>query len=178
MTDQINPDGPLATSIYSLFRFMRDFQRDQQDAIGFGEEGHALRRQVELWEEALSHEEEEEGAERTARGLDAARGALRNYYITKLALITTEVAEAIEEIRNGHAMDETYYPSKGSTDSPFEKSNTFGPFKPEGVPSELADVVIRVWSLIGEVGLDLGPIIVEKLNYNATRAQRHGGKAI
>lgn len=26
--------------------------------------------------------------------------------------------------------------------------------------------------------IDLGPIIVEKLNYNATRAQKHGGKAI
>ena len=35
--------------------------------------------------------------------------ALRNYQITKLALIMTEAAEAIEELRVGRAVDCTYY---------------------------------------------------------------------
>lgn len=166
---QINPDSSLAESIYGLFRTMADSQRDWQDRIGFGEEGNRLRADVHV---AQGHLEPHDARRQ------AAESNLRNYYHAKLDLIVTEVAEAVEELRHGHAIDETYYPSKGSPDSPFEKSDAHGPFKPEGIPSELADVIIRVWSLCGEAGVDLGPVIVEKLNYNATRAQRHGGKAI
>ncbi len=149
MTQQIPPNSPLAENIYSLFRTMGAMQRDWQDQIGFGEEGSHLRAEVAA-------------AQGTIATLQRAESNLRNYYHAKLDLIVTEVAEAVEELRYGRAMDETYYIAG----------------KPEGVPSELADVVIRVWSLIGEIGIDLGPSIVEKLNYNATRAQRHGGKAI
>lgn len=86
-----------------------------------------------------------------------------NAQVTRLALITTEVAEAIEEIRNGHAVDETYYPD-GS--------------KPEGVPSELADIVIRSLDAADVWGIDLYAIIDEKLRYNETRGYRHGGKKV
>jgi len=164
MTTQIEPVSPLALDIRLLFSQLTTMQRDWQDEIGFGEEGHRL------WH-----------AHTMAPTFDAsidASAALRNYYIAKLALIGTEVAEAIEEIRDNHEIHETYYPTKGQPDSPFEKGEAFGPFKPEGVPSELADIVIRCLSLAGETGIDLGSAIIEKLNYNATRAQRHGGKAI
>jgi NTP pyrophosphatase (non-canonical NTP hydrolase) len=166
---QIDPQSDLAETIVDVFRTMGHSQREWQDRIGFGDEGHRLRSDVAV---ARGH------LEPTDPRRLAAESNLRNYYHAKLDLIVTEVAEAVEELRHGHQMDETYYPTKGDPDSPFEKGEAFGPFKPEGIPSELADVVIRVWSLIGEVGIDLGPIIVEKLNYNATRAERHGGKAI
>ena len=92
--------------------------------------------------------------------------------IADLGLITTEVAEAIEEVRHGHEMTETYYPSVGSlfTEPPVHK--------PEGIPSELADVIIRVLDIADAYGIDLGAAVVEKLNHNATRGLHHGGKAL
>lgn len=176
MTNQINPDSPLATSIYSLFRTMGRSQREWQDAIGFGDEGHELRALVEEARTEFNSGIFADGH------LERAEGNLRNYYLTKLALIMTEASEAIEEIRTNHAIDETYYlDGEGNRFSAEEAQAAIAggyPFKPEGAPSELADIIIRVWSLCGEAGIDLGPMIVEKLNYNATRAQRHGGKAI
>lgn len=97
---------------------------------------------------------------------DEADAALRNYYVAKLALITTEVAEAIEELRNGRAVNETYYPSRWP--------RMVGIFKPEGVPSEVADIVIRAFDFAYEAGFDLAEIIDEKLRFNETREHLHG----
>lgn len=113
-----------------------------------------------------------------------AAGALRDYYVARLALITTEVAEAIEELRNGRAVDETYYSVKGSPEIKLSKEKAerdggehgTGWYKPEGVPSELADIVIRAFDFAHEAGIDLAEIINEKLAYNATRAHMHGRK--
>lgn len=80
-----------------------------------------------------------------------------------LMLVVSEVSEAFEEIRNGHAMTETYYSEGG---------------KMEGVPSELADVVIRVMDLCEYYGIDLESAIAEKHNFNKTRPYKHGGKAL
>lgn len=80
-----------------------------------------------------------------------------------LMLVTSEVAEAFEEIRNGHAMTETYYSEDG---------------KMEGVPSELADIVIRIMDLCGYYGVDLEAAIAEKHAYNVTRPFKHGGKKL
>lgn len=50
------------------------------------------------------------------------------------------------------------------------------PVKPEGVPSELADIVIRVADICGYYGIDLDAAITQKMAYNRTRPYRHGGK--
>ncbi len=144
MEVQIDPGSDRAQRLIAWFRVMGAEQAAWQRKIGFGEEGDRLRRDLDN------------------DGPDA-EDALRNYYITKLALIMTEAAEAIEELRGNHALDELYFDENG---------------KPMGVPSELADLVIRVWSLTGEADIDLGPAIITKLNYNANRAYRHGGKGI
>lgn len=101
----------------------------------------------------------------------------RDHIITKLALVTTEVAEAIEEIRKGSGYTEVYY-SKSSSEgiAVVGYADAAPAGKPEGVPTELADIVIRVMDISSELGVDLQSAIEEKLEYNAKRGYMHGGK--
>lgn len=78
--------------------------------------------------------------------------------IVQLALISCEASEAIEEVRAGR----------------FEEIQLQG--KPEGLPAELADIVIRCLDLAGGLGIDLGAAIDRKVAFNETRPKRHGGK--
>jgi NTP pyrophosphatase (non-canonical NTP hydrolase) len=79
----------------------------------------------------------------------------------KLALIHSEVSEALEEWRAGHAYTEVYY-------------NTPDVLKPEGFPTELADIMIRVADMAEGYGIDLNEVIKIKMAYNATRPYKHG----
>lgn len=79
-----------------------------------------------------------------------------------LMLATGELAEALEQYRIGRAMYETYVP-KGSD-------------KPEGIPSEMADAVIRIMDTCQEFGIPLQEAMIQKMAYNDTRPYRHGGK--
>jgi len=95
----------------------------------------------------------------------------------KLMLMVSELVEAHDELRNGRAASETYYPTS-IIDSDGEPSHTKAGalHKPEGVPSELADTVIRIFDFCYTEKIDLGAIIEEKLAYNVTREMMHGGK--
>lgn len=79
-----------------------------------------------------------------------------------IALCHSELSEALEDHRDGREPDETYH--EGS--------------KPCGIPSELADVVIRIADMCGMYGIDLEAAIAEKMEYNKTRPFKHGGKVI
>lgn len=83
-----------------------------------------------------------------------------NVHITMLALIATEVHEAIEEVRDGGRLVYTD-PETG---------------KPEGVGIELADVILRVCDYAEACGLRLPTLIRMKHEYNVRREHRHGGK--
>lgn len=87
------------------------------------------------------------------------------HVVSKLALVTTEVAEAIEEVRilEGFEYDRVYYSEEG---------------KPEGVAVEIADTVIRLLDLCYQLDIPLVDVMLEKLAYNDTRPHKHGGKAL
>lgn len=80
-----------------------------------------------------------------------------------IALCHSELSEALEEYRNGHAPTETYYSEGGKT---------------EGIPAELADVIIRIYEMCGYYGIDIEKAIKEKHEYNKSRPYRHGGKLL
>lgn len=114
--------------------------------------------------------------------------ALAHYRGNKLMLVVGEVIEGHEELRKGKAPDETYYVAPelplslvaevgvDRARKLIREDNEGRPQKPEGVPSELADAVIRILDFCGAEKIDLAGIIEEKLAYNMTRAQMHGGK--
>lgn len=82
----------------------------------------------------------------------------------KIALIHTEVSEALEAFREGAEIDEIYYPNAQA--------------KPEGVAAELADALIRIFDICGQWEIPLEDALLAKLPYNRSREYRHGGKKV
>lgn len=83
----------------------------------------------------------------------------------EIALVHSELSEALEEFRKGYSPDLMYYSGENGD-------------KPEGIPVELADAVIRVFDMCGKYGIDIETAIITKQEYNRTRPERHGGKVL
>ena len=80
-----------------------------------------------------------------------------------IALCHEELSEALREYRSGQQPHATYHGEDG---------------KPEGIPTELADVILRVLDMCGHYGIDIGSLLAEKNEYNKARSFKHGGKVI
>jgi NTP pyrophosphatase (non-canonical NTP hydrolase) len=74
----------------------------------------------------------------------------RDTMLIKMALVTSEIGEAVEALRHDNW---------------------------SGFTEELADIVIRVFDISEALGIDLESIIIKKMHYNSTRPHMHGKKA-
>ncbi|EHQ63646.1 hypothetical protein PDENDC454_04244 [Paenibacillus dendritiformis C454] len=159
-----------------------------------------------------------------------------------IALVHSEVSEALEDYRNGAVPHATWYEKKCGDEIKRSAELVNDTWKPCGIPSELADICIRIFDIAGHYGfgeelqqaceskgpnwqvvelfpfadnlavihlnlsesfaatetmvrsladallnteslavlygIDLERAIAEKMAYNATRPQRHGGKVL
>jgi NTP pyrophosphatase (non-canonical NTP hydrolase) len=76
-----------------------------------------------------------------------------------IALIHSELSEALEAIRHGNPPD--------------DKIPEF-----TGLEAELADTVIRIHDMAGAYKLRVGEAIEAKMAFNHTREHKHGGKVV
>ena len=72
----------------------------------------------------------------------------------------SELSEVLEEYRNGVGPDTIYY-NNG---------------KPEGIPIEMADVIIRALDFCAGYEIDIEEAIKLKMEYNKGRPYMHGKK--
>lgn len=74
-----------------------------------------------------------------------------------IALMHSELSEALEAARQGYPKDEKLPQHSNFT-------------------VELADTVIRILNYAGEKNLQLAQAILDKMEYNESRPHKHGGK--
>jgi NTP pyrophosphatase (non-canonical NTP hydrolase) len=86
----------------------------------------------------------------------------------EIALMVTELGEAVDAFREYGMRDVTYVSGDPNSPTP----------KPEGVASELADLLIRLLDTCGRYEIDLELEYERKMTYNRTRPHRHGGKRL
>lgn len=111
-------------------------------------EAHATAREKGWWDDET----------RPDGSLDMAD--VRHLVPTKLAMVHSEVSEALEDYRVGKMLT-TFRDEDG---------------KPEGFGSELADVIIRIFDLAEALDLNMEAEVKAKMSHNRCRSHRHGGK--
>lgn len=90
--------------------------------------------------------------------------------ITRLAMIISEISEAIEAIRKNKYANRYRYESGTDT---FNKV-LFEQYIKDTFEDELADVYIRLKDFLGAESIDLDWHVEQKLEFNKTRPYKHG----
>lgn len=85
----------------------------------------------------------------------------------KMLLAISELVEAFEEYRNNRAIDEIYFVEDAQ-----------GNLKPEGIPVEITDCLIRLFDNCGYYSIPIRQAYYLKTAYNKTRPYLHGDKRL
>lgn len=136
---------------------------------------------------------------------DAALRIARNHGFTEasvgedVALFHSEASELLEDHREGSSPTKVWYETKVQAYDAVGQSildNDGKPVKvvvrhdeqvfldriptrkPCGIPSELADIIIRVLHFSGKHGVDIQTAVEEKMEYNESRPFKHGNKVL
>lgn len=111
----------------------------------------------------------------------------------EVALITSEMIEALEAFReHGYEPWHTYQPHVEIAGVPVKMpkmtvtqlqalnipEGLWGPPRLEGVEAEIAGCFVRILDTAARHDIDLGQAFRAEMDYNWTRAYRHGGKAV
>lgn len=96
----------------------------------------------------------------------------KHLFCEKMLLVVSEIAEALEEFRDGRGLTEVYYRQQDGSCYPAQSNLTH--IKPEGIPIEIADAVIRIFDWCEANGIDLEAAIRRKVEFNKTRPFKHG----
>lgn len=107
-----------------------------------------------------------------------------------VALFHSEASELLEDHRDGRRATEVWYETRTVAVAVSEGATTLNtivrrfasmypqregePAKPCGIPSECADLIIRVLHFCGKHKIDLETAVAEKMAYNDSRPFKHG----
>lgn len=80
----------------------------------------------------------------------------------QIALMHSELSEALEKYRAGNPITEVYTSGQSTG------------YKPEGIPIELTDALIRIFDTCGGYDIDLEETVIMKMKYNESRPHKYG----
>ena len=95
---------------------------------------------------------------------------------TILMLMVSELSEACEADRHNKYANRELYESVDDTGRNLHEAFSFESCIKDSFEDELADTVIRILDLCGEMDIDIDWFIKEKIKFNKTRPYKHGNK--
>jgi NTP pyrophosphatase (non-canonical NTP hydrolase) len=136
-----------------------------------------LKNYMQFYYESLNVLAQHAAFTRESKGFDAPSAANLD---RKLLLAVSELCEAQDELRDGHDITEIY--AHVSTTRELSYDQTVGidvlrgdpELKPEGVPIELADALIRILDIARSCNINLAEAVALKMAHNVTRPAKHG----